>query len=212
MQNSFPSVKIIIIDDKYDASSSIKINEICSAVKNLIILRNNKNIGYLKSINAGFKLVDTQYAILLNSDVRIPENWLPRMTKPFLRHEVALTTCLTTDGESNLSLEFPTNFNWKEIDKLISGLESNHLPDACTAVGYCMAVRVRALEGEDIYDELFSPAYGEDSDLHYRMKNKGWRSVVVSNLLIKHHGGASYGDSDETKQLRERSMNLFLNK
>ncbi len=212
MQNSFPCVKIIIVDDKYDNGSSIKIDEICSAVKNLNILRNDKNIGYLNSINAGFKLVDTQYAILLNSDVRIPENWLPRMTKPFLSEEIALATCLTTDGESNLSLEFPTNFNWKEIDKLISGLESNYLPDACTAVGYCVAVRVRALEGEDVYDESFSPAYGEDSDLHYRMKNKGWRSVVVNNLLIKHHGGASYGDSDETKQMRERSMNLFLNK
>jgi hypothetical protein len=75
-----------------------------------------------------------------------------------------------------------------------------------------MGIRVKALDGENVYDEEFSPAYGEDSDLHYRVISRDWRSVVVSNLLIHHVGSASYGDSEETNKIRERSMNLFLNK
>ena len=75
-----------------------------------------------------------------------------------------------------------------------------------------MAIRVQALDGQEIYNDEFSPAYGEDSDLHYRMKLNAWRSVVVGNLLIRHEGGASYGDSDETNRIRSKSMNLFLDK
>jgi GT2 family glycosyltransferase len=205
-------VKIIIVDDKYDETSSNKLHELCKDVTNLEIIKNDSNQGYLKSVNQGFKHVKSKYVILLNSDVRIPDDWLPRMVKPFLDDSVALSTCLATQSGSNLTLDFINETNWREVDRLISGLESRNFEDACTAIGYCMAIRVHALGGQEIYNEEFSPAYGEDSDLHYRMKLNAWRSVVVGNLLIRHEGGASYGDSDETNRIRSKSMNLFLDK
>jgi len=209
---NWPLVKILVVDDKYDESSSIKLRQLCKDNVNIRIIENAENLGYLKAVNNAFKNVNTKYVILLNSDVRIPDNWLPRMVKPFLNESVALATCLATQSGGNLTLNNFTETNWREVDSLISGLESSNLDDACTAIGYCMALRVSALDGENIYDEVFSPAYGEDSDLHYRVKSKNWRSVVISNLLVHHIGGASYGQSEETSLIRERSMNLFLNK
>lgn len=209
---NWPLVKILVVDDKYDESSSIKLRQLCKDNVNIRIIENAENLGYLKAVNNAFKNVNTKYVILLNSDVRIPDNWLPRMVKPFLNESVALATCLATQSGGNLTLNNFTETNWREVDSLISGIESSNLDDACTAIGYCMALRVSALDGENIYDEVFSPAYGEDSDLHYRVKSKNWRSVVISNLLVHHIGGASYGQSEETSLIRERSMNLFLNK
>ena len=209
---NWPLVKILVVDDKYDESSSIKLRQLCKDNVNIRIIENAENLGYLKAVNNAFKYVNTRYVIVLNSDVRIPDNWLPRMVKPFLNESVALATCLATQSGGNLTLNNFTETNWREVDSLISGLESSNLDDACTAIGYCMALRVSALDGENIYDEVFSPAYGEDSDLHYRVKSKNWRSVVISNLLVHHIGGASYGQSEETSLIRERSMNLFLNK
>lgn len=209
---NWPLVKIIVVDDKYDESSSIKLKELCEDNVNIRIIENEENLGYLKAVNNAFQKINTKYVILLNSDVRIPDNWLPRMVKPFLDDSVALATCLATQSGGNLTLNYFTETNWRDVDSLISGLDSPNLDDACTAIGYCMALRVCALDGENLYDEVFAPAYGEDSDLHYRIKSKNWRSVVISNLLIHHIGGASYGDSEETSQIRERSMNLFLNK
>ena len=209
---NWPLVKIIVVDDKYNESSSIKLKELCEDNLNIRIIENEENLGYLKAVNNAFQNVNTEYVILLNSDVRIPDNWLPRMVKPFLEDSVALATCLATQSGGNLTIDNFTGTNWREVDSLISGLESSNLDDACTAIGYCMALRVSALDGENVYDEVFSPAYGEDSDLHYRVKSKNWRSVVISNLLVHHIGGASYGESEETSQIRERSMNLFLNK
>jgi GT2 family glycosyltransferase len=207
---NWPLVKIIVVDDKYNESSSMKLKELCEDNVNIRIIENEENLGYLKAVNNAFQNVNTKYVILLNSDVRIPDNWLPRMVKPFLEDSVALATCLATQSGGNLTIDNFTGTNWREVDSLISGLESSNLDDACTAIGYCMALRVSALDGENVYDEIFSPAYGEDSDLHYRVKSKNWRSVVISNLLVHHIGGASYGESEETSQIRERSMNLFL--
>jgi len=209
---NWPLVKILVVDDKYNDSSSIKLKKLCEDNINIRIIENEENLGYLKAVNNAFKYVDTKYVILLNSDVRIPDNWLPRMVKPFLDDSVALATCLATQSGGNLTLNNFTETNWREVDSLISGLESSNLDEACTAIGYCMALRVNALDGENIYDEAFSPAYGEDSDLHYRVKSKDWRSVVISNLLVHHIGGASYGESEDSKLIKERSMNLFLNK
>ena len=127
---NWPLVKILVVDDKYNDSSSIKIKKLCEDNINIRIIENKENLGYLKAVNNAFKYVDTKYIILLNSDVQIPDNWLPRMVKPLLDESVALATCLATQSGGNLTLNNFTETNWREVDSLISGLESSNLDEA----------------------------------------------------------------------------------
>ena len=211
-QRSLPELKVIIIDDKFDSNSFEIISKITKQLINLTIVQNEYNIGYLKSVNKAFNLLKTDFFVLLNTDVRLPIGWLPRLLRPFLNDDVGIATCLATESGSNLTLKVINESNWREIDRLLEKLDDFDYPEACTAIGYCMAVRRRAVESSYLFDESFAPAYGEDSDLHYRLTSKKWRSIVVKNLLVKHEGGASHQDVENINKVRESHMNLFLEK
>lgn len=211
-QKNIPDLKIIIVDDKYDLNSYEIISKTAEQLKNLVIVKNEQNIGYLRSVNKAFNLVNTDFVVLLNTDVRLPKGWLPRLLNPFIERDVGLATCLATESGSNLTIKVINESNWREIDRLLEILNDFEYPDACTAIGYCMAVRRLAVGTNYLFDEAFAPSYGEDSDLHYRLTSNNWRSVVVKNLLVKHEGGASHEDVENIGEVRESHMKLFLDR
>lgn len=206
------NVFLNVIDDAKDLRSSELIDKIFRDFPNTKITKNPKNIGYLKSINFAFKSIQTEYAILLNSDVELPENWLPRMLEPFRLPKVALATALATNSGANLTIKIPEGRSWQEVDGWISKHQPKY-PNACTAIGYLMAIRVESVDNRDeLFSTDFIDGYGEDSDLHYRMITRGFKSVVVDNLLVHHESGASYDLKKNVKEIKKTNMERFLDK
>ena len=70
--------KIIVIEnsDNQQIKKSIE-----SEHQNCKVVLNNSNLGYAKASNIGFKLIKTEYALLLNTDIIIYENQIEEMEK-----------------------------------------------------------------------------------------------------------------------------------
>jgi len=57
------------------------------------------------------------------------------------------------------------------------------------------------------FDEVFAPGYAEDSDLHFRVLSRAYRSVLVPNCFIYHESHASF--SEKKQRLVERNRPVF---
>jgi N-acetylglucosaminyl-diphospho-decaprenol L-rhamnosyltransferase len=111
---------------------------------------------------------------------------------------------------SGLSKLFPRS-------KLVARYNLTFLDDDQTAevdsvMGAFMLVRAQALEQAGLYDERFF-MYGEDLDLAFRVKERGWKVFYHPAVEVLHHKGASSRKQSD-RSIREfyRAMHIFYRK
>ena len=209
-QEEFP-FRLIVIDDAYDTYSSRWLSARLAGWEDSQLIVNPTNLGYLKSINSATSQVKTKYCLLLNSDVEINSGGIERIVAALEEPGVALATALATDSGANLSIEIPRGRHWVEVDNWLKKIEPKY-PDAHTAIGYAMAVNLELMDPKEIFSTDFVDGYGEDSDLHFRVIAKGYRSVISDNVLVRHHSGLSYGTKVDVSATKIKNVETFKSK
>ncbi len=172
---------------------------------------NSKNIGFSKAVNRALKKNKGEYAIILNPDTIIREDFFqniieyldsqpdvgilgPRILNPdgTLQNSArSFPTLLTAifGRNSILSRLFPNNSISSK--NLLSSVSDGKTPmDVDWVSGACMVVRRKAIEEAGLLDERFF-MYWEDADWCRRMREKGWRIVYYPKVTIYHSGGES---------------------
>jgi GT2 family glycosyltransferase/glycosyltransferase involved in cell wall biosynthesis len=201
----------IVVDDCGDTFTSSYLSQLPKRSEKITIIKNDQNVGFLRSVNTAYAQTNASFVVLVNSDIQVPENWLSRLLAPFEQDQkIALATPLATSG-ANLSVALRPGQSWIDGDKLISADKPSY-PDACTGIGYLMAIRKAAIKTEKLFDEVFQHGYGEDTDLHYRLVSAGWRSVVCDNVLVLHRGSASYLLDDQKSKIYEANRKIFFDR
>jgi ceramide glucosyltransferase len=129
--------------------------------------------------------LDADLLLLSDADMRLPDDYVLRLTRPFKDDGVGLVTCpYRSVAAAGLA---------STLDALITN--THFLPSACVAarfegvhfaLGGTIAVRARALAEAGGFEKLLStPA--DDFDLARRIEEAGWRlawsPVVVDHML-----------------------------
>src|SRR5205814_7444446 len=101
--------------------------------------------------------------------------------------------------------------------RLVAKYNLTYLSDDQTAevdsvMGAYMLVRSEALEQAGVFDERFF-MYGEDLDLAFRVKERGWKVYYYPAVEVLHYKGASSRKQSE-RSIREfyRAMSVFYEK
>jgi GT2 family glycosyltransferase len=209
-QKLFP-FKLMVIDDAYDEHSSKWLKNRLSSWDKATLIANPTNLGYLKSINKAVSQVTTKYCLLLNSDIELNTNGVQRISAALAEPGVALATALATDSGANLSIEIPKGRHWMEVDNWLQGIKPSY-PDAHTAIGYALAVNLELMDRLELFSNDFIDGYGEDSDLHFRAVEEGFRSVIADNVLVRHHSGLSYGTKEDLSATKQKNVATFKRK
>jgi N-acetylglucosaminyl-diphospho-decaprenol L-rhamnosyltransferase len=91
-------------------------------------------------------------------------------------------------------------------------LSDDETAEVDSVMGAYMLVRSKALEEAGLFDERFF-MYGEDLDLAFRIKARGWKVVYYPAVEVLHHKGASSRKQSE-RSIREfyRAMRIFYKK
>jgi GT2 family glycosyltransferase len=172
------------------------------------------------------------YVLFLNPDTVLPTEAL-EMTVGFMEEHKSAgilgPKVVKPDGSLDLACRrsFPTPLSslfkltgLSKIlprSKLIARYNLTYLSDDQTAevdsvMGAYMLVRSAALEQAGLYDERFF-MYGEDLDLAFRVKERGWKVYYYPAVEVLHHKGASSRKQSE-RSIREfyRAMQVFYQK
>lgn len=168
------------------------------------LLENERNLGFIKSVNRGFDLAQSEgdaALVLLNSDAMVPAGWAERLTAPLSDPQVATVTPMSNDAEIFTAPVICTHAALEDgqgdaIDARLQAQISARPPDvvAPTGVGFCMALRRDWLDRVGGFDTSFGRGYGEEVDWCRRAAAQGGCHVVVPGLFVEHRGGASFGD------------------
>ncbi len=162
------------------------------------LLVNEINEGFVATVNHGMRLAGTD-VVLLNSDTEVTSGWL-RCLADCLASDplIATATPWSNNGEIVSIPVFcvanPAPANPDAIASVITACGRPGYPEMPTAVGFCMAISLRAIKLVGLFDEdTFGRGYGEENDFCQRAEQAGLRNVLCDDAYVVHHGGASFG-------------------
>ena len=208
--------EIIVVDDASSDGSTAWLQADYPVVK-LIPLK--VNVGFGAAVNLGVKAAAYRRVILLNSDIKVAENFLAPLLPHLLLSDVFAIQPRMEDWDGE-SLDLGLNVGrfedgyvqiWNEKDIPEYSAISDTLP-SLYAVGGAMAFdreKWLALGG---FDDLFRPFFWEDIDISYRAWKRGWRVLYEpdSRVYHLHHGTISRFFSQDYKKIMERKNELLF--
>lgn len=183
----------------------------------------DQNYGFAEGYNRAIEQVDSEYVVLLNSDVETPQGWLEPLLDYMESHpEVAavqpkIRSWLRRDyfehagaaGGYLNALGYPYcrgRVLWHvEQDKG----QYNTVTEVDWTSGACMCVRTRVYKELGGLDAAFF-AHMEEIDLCWRMRNASWKLACVPQSLVFHLGGGSLHYDNPRKNYLNHRNNLLM--
>lgn len=211
------SYEIIVMDDN---STQIEARELNKKVENIKLVVNKENLGFLKNCNKGATHAKGKHILFLNNDVYVLKNWLDKL--------VDLIESNNNIGMVGSKLVYPDG-RLQEAGGIIwndaSGWNYGRL-DAPTKPEYNYVKEVDYISGASImikkdlwqeiggFDELYSPAYYEDTDLAFKVRKHGQKVLFQPKSVLVHFEGISNGTdvSCGTKKYQVINNKKFYNK
>ena len=211
-----PDVRLVLIDDASpDPAIAAYFAELGRlAHPQVVLLRNESNVGFTGTANRGMQLSRAD-VVLLNSDTIVTRGWLD-----------ALLHCAATDPRIGTITPFSNNAEicsfprfckdnpWpperdaEPVRAAIEAAAAPTYPDLPTGVGFCLFLRRAMLDEVGIFDPAFGAGYGEENDLCLRAAHAGWRNVLADNAFVVHAGERSFGG--QKAHLGSRNTALLL--
>ncbi len=176
------------------------------------LLRSDANLGFAAANNLALRRLRPfpPYVLLLNPDTELPPHalrWMVGILEAAPRVGIAGPRLIRPDGSLDLACRraFPTpesafwkltglaklfprsprfgRYNLTYLDPLKPALVDS-------VVGAFMLIRGEALEQAGLLDEGFF-MYGEDLDLAYRIKQRGWQVLYYPGVTVLHRKGSA---------------------
>ena len=171
------------------------------------LITNGTNLGFAGGNNVGIRaLLDgtasgidfvPDVVVLLNQDTEVAPDWLVNLVAPFEDNEqIGIVGCKLVFPDGTLQhaggtivwpLATGTHHGTGEADT--GQYDYASAPDYVAAAA--VAVHRRVWDTVGLFDEGFTPAYYEDTDLCYRARAAGFGIVYTPHAVVTHHENAS---------------------
>ena len=189
------SFEVIVIDD---CSTDDTVN-LLPGISGLRFARNEKNQGFTLSCNRGASIARGKYLCFLNNDTVVNDCWLDELVSTFSQQP--------NTGLVGAKLVYP-NGRMQEAGGLIwsdgSGCnvgrdddpdkpEFNYLREVDYCSGACILIERDLFGVVGGFDERYAPAYYEDTDLAFKVREQGLRVLFQPFSVITHHEGGTAG-------------------
>ena len=200
--------EVIVVDD----ASTDETPEMLARMENVRVLRNQENQGFLKTCNYGLSAVSGQYVVFLNNDTQVRPGWLSALVETIERDERI--------GIVGAKLIYPTGklqeaggIVWTDGSSYAYGRDAdpgrpefNFVRDVDYCSAACLLVRRELLERLAGFDVRFEPAYYEDTDLCFTIRQMGYRVMYQPDAVVIHREGTSSGETSQRLQQTNRAL------
>ena len=189
--------EVIIVDDCSEEPTRRALRTIAG----VRVLRNNTNLGFLLSSNKGAAEARGEFLLFLNNDTEVGADWLERMLAVFDQRTdagIVGAKLIYPDG----TLQEAGAIVWRDATGMNYGKhdhadkpEYNYLREVDYCSGACILIRKRLFNQLGGFDARYAPAYYEDTDLAFAVREAGLKVYYQPRAVITHHEGQSSGRS-----------------
>ncbi len=214
------SIEVWVADN---ASSDNSLLFLANEYPEVKVLAFDKNYGFAAGYNKAISAIECNYAVLLNSDVEVSENWLSPLLK-IMESDESIVACMPKikDHKRKEFFEY-AGASGGFIDKngyvfcrgrIFNTIEPdrgqyNNSCEVFWASGAAMMVKRNVyLEAGGLDEDFF--AHMEEIDFCWRMKNRGFRVMVQPESVVYHVGGATLSQSNPLKTYLNFRNNLLM--
>jgi len=195
----------IIVGDDVSPDETAAVFEAVGGV--LRCVTHQVNEGFIRNCNLSARHATGRYVILLNNDTLILDHWLDELLAPFNRFSrVGLVGSKLLMADA--SLQEAGGIIWQDASGWNFGRgqdptlpQFNYVKDVDYVSGAAIAVPKTLWDEVGGFDERYIPAYFDDSDLAFTLRDKGWRTLYAPASQVIHHEGISHG-TDETTGIK----------
>jgi GT2 family glycosyltransferase len=193
-QQTYPIERVVVVDD---GSTDAAVGHVAREF-GCTVLRHESNQGFASAVNRGVHELTTDWTVVLNTDVRIPPDWISTLVSGALAADAtfAVGKLLSSsnpgriDGTYDLVSRGATS--WRCGSGRVDGPIWSR-PEAIQFTSFTAVLlktsTFRSLGG---LDTRFG-SYLEDVDFSLRCAAKGLRGVYVPNAVGTHQGSATLG-------------------
>lgn len=188
LHTDYDNYEIIVVDNLSNDQSHKK----CKAkFEQIILVENEKNLGYCEGNNVGIRLARGDFLVVLNPDTLVEPNWLTELIAAHKEYGDGLyqpKIIATTDHTMLLSTGQMLNILGFGYSRSKGEKDMNQYEDV-EQVGYasgtCLFTTSRTMRDLGMFD-AFLFAYHDDLDLGWRGIQLGIKSYFVPKSIIYH--------------------------
>jgi GT2 family glycosyltransferase len=216
----YSNKRIIVADN---ASSDDSIAFVRQQYPQIEIIINNSNEGFAKGYNMALQQVQSDYYVLLNSDVEVTANWIAPVIE-LMETDAMIAACqpkLLAWHNKNQFEYAGASGGW--LDKFGYPFMRGRVFDVCEedrgqynnatpcfwASGAALFVKTKVYQELGGLDEYFF-AHQEEIDLCWRMQLAGYKVYVQPASVVYHVGGGTLPKGNSKKTFLNFRNNLIM--
>ena len=203
------AIEVIVVDDgSADATA-----DFVPRMKGIVYLRNETNAGFVGSCNRGVAKARGEYLLFLNNDTIVKSGWLDALLETFQlepRAGLVGSKLLFPDGRlqeaGGIIWRDGSGWNYGKFDDPRKP-EYNYLRDVDYCSAACAMVPKSLFESIGGFDARYAPAYYEDTDLSFKIRQNGYKVLYQPLSEVIHYEGATGGTDTSTGAKRHQEIN-----
>ena len=186
----------IIIANDCSTDDTTRLEEV---VENIMVVTNETNLRFLRNCNHAAEYARGQYILFLNNDTQVQKNWLlPLVELIESKEEIGMvgSKLVYADGR----LQEAGGIIWNDASAWNYGNrcdptdpEYNYVKEVDYISGAAIMIRTSLWKEIGGFDELFAPAYYEDTDLACEVRAHGYKVMYQPLSVVVHFEGVSNG-------------------
>lgn len=205
--------EVILVDD----ASSDETTAAENIIANLNVVRNEANLGFVKSNNKAADVARGKYLCLLNNDTEVTTGWIDQALEMFdLYNNVGAVGCKLVYPDGKLQeaggIVWGSGVPWnygKNQNASHPSYSYARKADYLSAAALFVDRGVWDIVGG--FSEEYVPAYYEDTDLAFKIRKEGYSTFYCPSSVVVHYEGKSNGTSTKSgiKQYQEVNSKKF---
>jgi O-antigen biosynthesis protein len=213
-QRSAVAAKLIVVEDHSPSDALRAYLDAQAAAHKFLLLRNQENLGFAKSVNRALDHCPTGDILLVNADAWLPAGALDRLAAvAYSGNDIGTVTPFSNNGEftsfpkPNVANPLPSNADIAEIDRratIANGVTAIDLPNG---IGFCLYIKRACLDVVGSFSELYARGYFEDVEFCLKARERGFRNVCAVGVFVGHAGARSF--REEKRALVVRNLRII---
>jgi O-antigen biosynthesis protein len=212
------SFEVILVDDDPDGSTANRLK----SYSNLRVIKNTENLGYVHSCNRAAAEAKGVFLVFLNNDTQVQPGWLDALLDTFeSQPEAGMvgSRLIFPDGRQQeaggIVFRDGSAWNYGRLDDPYRP-EYSYLREPDYVSGAALAIHRHLFTRIGGFDTLYAPAYYEDTDLAFRVREAGYRVYYQPWSQVLHFEGVSAGRDPEVptgmKRYQKINQRKFLDR